>query len=62
MFPRVVECRSIVGQSKQAGSKPEHEVLPVLQKQPGFVDFLTLSDKTNPERAGLQFLDFAGRC
>ena len=48
MFTRVVECRSIVGRSKQVGRKLEHEVLPILHKLPGFVDFLTLSDKTNP--------------
>ena len=65
MFPRVVECLSIVGRSKRAGSKPEHEVLPVFQKQPGFVDFLTLSDKTTPAgdieddiSEGLRFLQF----
>ena len=51
MFPRVVECLAIVGRSKLVGSKLEHEVLPILQKQPSFVDFLTLSDKTNPEGA-----------
>ncbi len=32
------------------GNTLENEVLPILQKQPGFVDFLTLSGKTNPER------------
>jgi hypothetical protein len=51
MFPRVVECLSIVGRSEQVGSKLENDVLPIVQKQPGFVDFLTLSDKTNPEGA-----------
>jgi hypothetical protein len=50
MFARVVECLSIVGRSKQVGSKLANDVLPILQKLPGFVDFLTLSDKTNPER------------
>ena len=50
MFARVVECQSKVGRSEQVGSKLKNDVLPILQKQPGFVDFLTLSDKTNPER------------
>lgn len=62
MFPRVVECLSIVGRSKQVGGKLENVILPILQKQPGFVDFLTLSDTTNPERAVHPFLDFARRC
>jgi len=50
MFARVLECQSKAGRSDQVGNKLENEVLPILQKQPGFVDFLALSDKTNPER------------
>jgi len=50
MFARVVECQSKVGRSQQVGSKLQNEVLPILQKQPVFVDFLTLADKTRPER------------
>jgi hypothetical protein len=45
MFARVVECHSKVGRSEQVGNKLENELLPVLQKQPGFVDSFTLSDK-----------------
>jgi heme-degrading monooxygenase HmoA len=45
MFARVVECQSKAGRSDQVGNKLENEVLPILQKEPGFVDFLTLSDK-----------------
>jgi quinol monooxygenase YgiN len=45
-----VECQSKVGRSEQVGGKLKNDVLPILQKQLGFVDFLTLSDKTNPER------------
>jgi hypothetical protein len=41
MFARVVECHSKVGRSEQVGNKLENDVLPILQKQPGFVDFLT---------------------
>jgi len=50
MFAHIVECQLKAGRSEQAGNTLENEVLPVLQKQPGFVDFLTLSGKTNPER------------
>ena len=50
MFARVVECQSKAGRSEQMGNKLMNHVLPILQEQPGFVDFLTLSDKTNPER------------
>ena len=50
MFARVVECHSKVGRNEQVGNKLENDVLPILQKQPGFVDFLTLSDRINPER------------
>ena len=50
MFVRVVECQSKAGRSEQVGNKLVNDVLPVLEKQPGFVDFLTLSDKINPER------------
>ena len=50
MFARVVECQSKAGRTEQFGNKLKNDVLPILQKQPGFVDFLTLSDKTNPER------------
>jgi hypothetical protein len=63
MFARVVECQSKVSLSEPVGSKLENDVLPIPQKQPGFVDFLALSDKTNRERLGVsQFLDLARRC
>jgi heme-degrading monooxygenase HmoA len=50
MFACVVECQSKAGRSEQVGNKLENDILPILQKQRGFVDLLTLSDKTNPER------------
>ena len=50
MVARVVECQSKTGRSEQAGNKLENDVLPILEKQAGFVDFLVLSDKANPER------------
>jgi hypothetical protein len=63
MFARVVECPSKVGRSKQVGNRLKNDVLPVLQKQLGFVDFLTLSDKTNPERlVCISFWTLARRC
>jgi heme-degrading monooxygenase HmoA len=50
MFARVVECHSKVGRSGQVGNKLSNSVLPILQQQVGFVDFLMLADKTDPER------------
>jgi quinol monooxygenase YgiN len=50
MFARVVECQAKDGRGMQISTKVTNEVLPILQKQPGFVDFLALSDKTNAER------------
>ena len=50
MFASVVEFQSQTGRSEQVGNKLNNHVLPFLQKQPGFVDFLTLSDQTDPER------------
>ena len=50
MFARVVVCQSKAGRSAQVGTKLENDVLPILQKEPGFVDLLTLTDKADPER------------
>ena len=50
MFARIVECQSKAGRREQVGTKLENDVLPILQKQPGFVDFLTPCDKITPER------------
>jgi heme-degrading monooxygenase HmoA len=50
MFARVVECQSKDGIGMQVSAKVTNDVLPILQKQPGFVDFFALSDKTNAER------------
>ena len=50
MFARVVEFHSKAGRSDQVGNKLNNSVLPLLQQQVGFVDFLTLADKTDPER------------
>jgi quinol monooxygenase YgiN len=50
MFARVVECHSKVGRSGQVGNKLSNSVLPILQQQVAFADFLMLADKTDPER------------
>jgi quinol monooxygenase YgiN len=50
MFARVVECQSKPGRPELVSSKLNNNVLPILQKHPGFVDFLTLSDKTDSGR------------
>jgi heme-degrading monooxygenase HmoA len=50
MFARVLECQAKDGRGAQISTKLTNDVLPILQKQPGFVDFLALSDKTNAQR------------
>ena len=50
MFARVVEFHAKAGRSDQVRNKLNNSVLPLLQQQVGFVDFLTLADKTDPER------------
>lgn len=50
MFAHIVECHAKADQSAQIGNKLKNDVLPILQKQRGFVDFLTLSNKANPEK------------
>jgi heme-degrading monooxygenase HmoA len=50
MFARIVDCQSKAGRSEQVVNKLANSVLPILQKQAGFVDLLTLSNKVDPER------------
>lgn len=50
MFARVVECQAKDGRGVLIGTRVTNDVLPILQEQPGFVDFFALSDKTNTER------------
>ena len=50
MLARVVKCQSKSGRIDQLGDKLSNDVLPMLQMQPGFVDFLALSDKTDPTK------------
>jgi heme-degrading monooxygenase HmoA len=50
MFARVVECQAKGGRGVQVSARVTNDVLPILQGQPGFVDFFALSDKTNADR------------
>jgi heme-degrading monooxygenase HmoA len=50
MFALVEECQAKDGRGVQISAKVTNDVLPILQEQPGFVDFLALSDDTNAER------------
>jgi len=50
MFARVLECQAKDRKGAQISTKVTNDVLPCLQKQPGFVDFFALSDKTYAER------------
>jgi heme-degrading monooxygenase HmoA len=50
MFTRVVEIRTRTGKSKEFSTTLNEKVLPVLRKQPGFVDEITLISNTEPDR------------
>ncbi|MFY9644485.1 MAG: antibiotic biosynthesis monooxygenase [Terriglobales bacterium] len=50
MFTRIVECFAKVGMSEEASKKIRLEVLPILQKQPGFVDLVALRDGNDKQR------------
>jgi heme-degrading monooxygenase HmoA len=50
MFARALKCQSKAGRCEQVANKLKDKVLPILQQQEGFVDFLILADKTDPER------------
>lgn len=47
---KVMFARVLASKGAQISTKVTNDVLPCLQKQPGFVDFFALSDKTNAER------------
>ena len=49
MFTRVVEIEAKTGRSEEAISKLRNEVVPILQKQPGFIDLIALQDNDNPQ-------------
>lgn len=50
MFARVMDCQAKTIRNKEINANVKKDVVPILQKQPGFVDFLALSDKNNPAR------------
>src|SRR5438270_13820665 len=51
MFTRIVECRVKPDKRDEFNNKLRNDVLPILQKQPGFVDLIGLASDTDPERA-----------
>jgi quinol monooxygenase YgiN len=50
MFTRIVECHVKPEKREDLTHKLRNDVLPVLQKQPGFVDLIGLTSETEPER------------
>ncbi|MGZ4811900.1 MAG: antibiotic biosynthesis monooxygenase family protein [Terriglobales bacterium] len=50
MFTRVVEIRTKTGKSRDLTNNINDKVLPILRKQPGFVDEITLVSITEPDR------------
>ena len=50
MFTRIVECQAKKGKTEVLAKKVRNEVLPALQKQPGFIDLITLTDDKDDER------------
>jgi quinol monooxygenase YgiN len=50
MFTRIVECHVKPGRKQEATLKMTNEVLPIMQKQPGFVDLISLIHEHDPER------------
>jgi len=56
MFTRVVELTSKSGKSKELASAINEKAVPILKKQPGFVDETILVSDTEPTRVlGLGF-------
>ncbi len=50
MFTRVVECRTKTGKARDFSNTLNEKILPMLRKQPGFVDEITLISTDDPER------------
>ncbi len=58
MFTRVVTVHPKTGKSKDLSNTVNEKVLPILRKQPGFVDEITLVSSTQPEHMlALSFWD-----
>jgi len=50
MFTRIVECQVIPDKRDELRDRLRSEVLPVLQKQPGFVDLIGLVSENDPDK------------
>ncbi len=50
MFTRLIEARAKTGKAKEFSTTLNDKVLPILRKQPGFVDEITLVSNNEPER------------
>src|SRR5438093_5099109 len=50
MFTRIVECRVKPDKRDEFNNKLRNDVLPILQKQPGFVDLIGLTSESDAER------------
>jgi heme-degrading monooxygenase HmoA len=50
MFTRIVECLVKPDKRDDFNNKLRNDVLPILQKQPGFVDLIGLSSESDAER------------
>ncbi|MDP9160808.1 MAG: antibiotic biosynthesis monooxygenase [Acidobacteriota bacterium] len=50
MFTRIVECHAKPGKRDEFGNKLRNEVVPILQKQAGFVDVIGLTSEDDADR------------
>jgi quinol monooxygenase YgiN len=50
MFTRIVECYVKKEKRQEFVDRMQNLVLPILQRQPGFVDLIALSSEDEPER------------
>jgi quinol monooxygenase YgiN len=50
MFTRIVEITAKTGMSRELAKTIQEKVLPILKKQPGFVDETLLLSETEPDR------------
>jgi heme-degrading monooxygenase HmoA len=50
MFTRIVECTVRPDKRDEMIQRVRNEILPLLQKQPGFVDEVSLASEHDPER------------
>jgi quinol monooxygenase YgiN len=50
MYSRIVECHVRPEKRDELSNKLRHELLPILQKQAGFVDVIGMVSETEPDR------------